>query len=47
MKLYWRFKNDGKWSWKPATEIQAFLDSEGENWVYTDKGLGINLEEEE
>ena len=20
MKLYWRYKKDGKWTWKPATE---------------------------
>jgi hypothetical protein len=19
MKLYWRYKKDGKWTWKPAT----------------------------
>jgi hypothetical protein len=43
MKLYWRYKKDGKWSWKPATEIQAFIDAEGEKWVYTQEGL----EEEE
>jgi len=21
MKLYWRYKKDGKWSWKPANVI--------------------------
>ena len=22
MKLYWRYKKDGKWTWKPARFIQ-------------------------
>ena len=34
MKLYWRYKKDGKWTWKVATEIQEFLDAEGVKWAY-------------
>ncbi len=22
MKLYWRYKKDGKWTWKPAIEME-------------------------
>lgn len=23
MKLYWRYKKDGKWTWKPADKLEA------------------------
>ena len=25
MKLYWRYKKDGKWSWKPAVVLDDRL----------------------
>jgi hypothetical protein len=45
MKLYWRYKKDGKWTWGPA------LDREGNTLdTMTLKALGITykvVEEEE
>lgn len=28
MKLYWRYKKDGKWTWKPVPEDQATMAME-------------------
>lgn len=28
MKLYWRYKKDGKWTWKAATNLQEWLEKE-------------------
>jgi len=39
MKLYWRYKKDGKWTWKPATKVTDHLVGEAE--------LLFALEEEE
>ncbi len=37
MKLYWRFKKDGKWTWKPV----------GENAAVKNAVLSLGPEEEE
>ncbi len=34
MKLYWRFKKKGKWTWKPA-EVDKHWSDDMERWVYT------------
>jgi hypothetical protein len=38
MKLYWRIKKDGKWTWKPARNVKHY---EAHNFVTVD------VEEEE
>ena len=44
MKLYWRYKKDGKWSWKPATLTE---DSTGNNHGWELSVVVDKLEEEE
>ncbi len=37
-KLYWRIKKDGKWTWKPAVEIDRgcceYVKVLPKNWLY-------------
>ena len=28
-KLYWRIKKDGKWTWKPVTEVDKLYFEQG------------------
>ncbi len=44
MKLYWRYKKDGKWSWKPAETYE--LDT-GMYTVDVVEGSRRPVEEEE
>ena len=32
MKLYWRYKKDGKWTWKAADVLSPIPDKK--NWAY-------------
>jgi hypothetical protein len=43
MKLYWRYKKDGKWTWKPATKTDYENPSVTAVWNLE----GEDLEEEE
>ncbi|MFZ9065319.1 MAG: hypothetical protein ACO22U_16890 [bacterium] len=42
MKLYWRVKRNGKWTWRPARYIVQ-EDNEDESFIY----LAVDREEEE
>lgn len=42
MKLYWRYKKDGKWTWKPAT-----IWTEGSPFTPDDASIAVCKEEEE
>jgi len=44
MKLYWRYKKDGKWTWRAATIIGWTTDKTGGHLV---EPFGGVLEEEE
>lgn len=44
MKLYWRFKKDGKWSWKPAETYEICT---GAYYVDVVSGSRRSVEEEE
>lgn len=45
MKLYWRYKKDGKWTWKAAEVITAEERGDDQGWHLVEP-LEI-LEEEE
>ncbi len=33
MKLYWRYKKDGKWTWRPARVDKTFATMKGQQFV--------------
>ena len=45
MKLYWRVKRNGKWTWKPAGKIKEYHRDEHDTTVIMSND-GYNPEEE-
>jgi hypothetical protein len=45
MKLYWRIKKNGKWTWKAADELY-YLDKECKNIIVRSIRTKVHQEEE-
>ena len=40
MKLYWRIKKEGKWTWKPAVVDKTFATMKGTQYVVLFEDVG-------